>query len=244
MTARKTSIKLISKAVAEGWIRQLAFYHMLKLRFVNSCIYDYRGRMDEVAGMFDISTRTLYTYINFLKAKDLVSDYGNNLKIKSIREFTTRKKSVLLLDNEHNLFDVTCLLYAKLIEQRAKQQAFAESVRRFGRGDRFISAPCESPFLPSLSFRSMAKIINCSESKAFKVIKNLNRLLVLRTEKQKPQLLSGNFTELGSVEDYPGYRFNIGSKLFEIFGTRVEFIQFPIYLKSVSMKQYLKYIRL
>jgi len=242
--ARKTSIKLIARAVSEGWIRQLAFYHMLKFRFENSCIYNYRGRMDEIAGMFDISSRTLYSYLNFLRSKELICDHANNLKIKSIREFTTRKKSIMLLTDGHNLFDVTCLLYAKLIEQKAKQQAFAESARRFGRGDRFISVPGESPFHPSLSFRSIAKILNCSESKAFKVIKNLNRLEVLRTEKQKPQMLSDNFTELRSVEDYPGYRFNIGSKLFEIFGTRVELIQFPVYLRSISMKQYLKYIRL
>lgn len=244
MTSRKTSIKLISNASADGWIRQLAFYHMLKFRFANSCIYNYRSRMTEIAGMFGISNRTLYNYLNFFKSKDMVCDHANNLKIKSIREFSTRKKSILLLNENYNLFDVTCMLYGKLIEHRAKQQAFAESARRFGRGDRFVSVPGESPFRPSLSFRTIAKICNCSEYKAFQVIRNLDRLKVLKAEKQSPQMLSNNFTELGSIEDFPGYRFNIGSKLFEIFGTRLNFLQFPIYLKSISMKQYLKYIRL
>lgn len=244
MIARRTSLKLINEAVADKWIRQLAFYHMLKLRFNNSCIYDYRSRMTEIAGMFNISVRTLYSYLNLLKAKDLICDHATNLKLNTIRSFTSRKKSIIYINDKHCLWDITCLLYLKLIEQRARQQMFAESLRRYGKGDRFISVPnSENPFRPSLSFRTIAKVINSSEYKAFQVVQNLCKLGVIEAEKQKPQKLSDDFTDLGSVDDFPGYRFNIGSKLFEIFGTRLNFLQFPITLKQVSLKQYLKYNR-
>ena len=239
----KTSMQLIEKAVSGSWIRQLAFYHLLKLRFNNGCIYSYKSRMTEIAGSLNISTKTLYNYLNFLRSEGLICDHANNLKLKSIRDFrTNRKKSVLLINKDHNLFDVTCLLYSKLIERKGKQQAFAESVRRFGRGDRFISGLCENPFRPSLSYRTIAKLLNISESKAFRVIHNLNRLEVIRTEKQKPQLLSKNYTALQFIEDLPGYRFNIGNKLFEMFGNRIEFIQFPVYLKNITIRQYKKQI--
>ena len=199
--------------------------------------------MDEIAMSLKISTKTLYNYLNFLRSKGLICDHANNLKLKSIRDFrTNRKKSVLLINKDYNLFEVTCLLYSKLIERKAKQQAYAESVRRFGRGDRFISGFCENPFRPSLSYRTIAKLINVSEFKAFGIIQNLNRLKVIRSEKQKPKLISKNFSELNVIEDLPGYRYNIGHTLFEQYGNRIEFLQYPIYLKKVTIRQYKKFI--
>jgi hypothetical protein len=240
---RRTPIKLIERAVSEKWIKQLAFYHLLKFRFNNSCIYNYRSRMDELASQLNISTKTLYNYLNLLRSKDMICDHANNLKLKSIRDFKiSRKKSVLLISDKHKLFDVTCLLYGKLIEQKAKQQAFAESVRRFGRGDRFKSGLCENPFRPSLSYRTIAKLLNISESKAFRVIHNLNRLDVIRIVKQKPQLISKSFSALNYIEDMPGYRFNIGNRLFEQYGNRIDFLQYPIFLKNITIRQYIKQI--
>ena len=236
---RKTSIQLIEKAVQEKWIRQLAFYHLLKFKFNNSCIYDYRSRMKEIAATLNISKKTLYNYLNFLRSKDLVCDHTTNLVIKSVKKFIGKQKAIIIVDNDHSLFDITCLMYCKLIERSAKQQAFAESVRRFGRGDRDISNNSESPFRPSLSYRTIAKLLNVSEFKVFKVIKNLNRMEVIKSETQKPKLLSKDFTGLQYVDDMPGYRYNVGTKLFEIFGIRIEFLQFPVYLKKISLKQYL-----
>lgn len=243
MTSQRTSIKLIERAVSENWIRQLAFYHLLKLRYNNGCIYRYKSRMDEIAEDLHISTKTLYNYLNQLKSKGLICDHANNLKLKSIKDFRTkRKKSAIRFYVDHTLFDITCLLYSKLIERKARQQAFAESVRRFGRGDRFKSGLSENPFQPSLSYRNIAKLLNISESKAFRVIDNLNRLQVVRTTKQKPRLLSNNFSELSCIEDMPGYRFNIGNRLFEVFGIRFEFLHYPIYIKKITIRQYKKFI--
>jgi len=242
-TCSRASMQLINCAVLEGWIRQLAFYHLLKARFNNGCIYSYKSRMDEIAKSFSISTKTLYNYLNFLRSKELIYDHANNIKLKSIRDFKAgRKKCIILINRDHNLFDVTCLLYCKLIEQKARQQAFMESVRRFGRGDRFNSRPCENPFLPSLSYRTIAKVINVSEYKAFNIVRNLNRLGVIGSQKQKPQLITKYFTNLHSVEDLPGYRFNIGDILYEQYGNRIEFNQFPVFLRKITIRQYNKFI--
>lgn len=244
MNTCKTSLKLIEKAVSESWIRQLAFYHLLKFQFNNGCIYSYKSRMDEIASVLNISTKTLYNYLNFLRSKELICDHAKNLKLKSIRNFkTNRKKSVFLINKNNNLFDVTCLLYSKLIERKAKQQAFAESVRRFGRGDRFKSGLCENPFRPSMSYRTIAKLLNISESKAFRVIENLNSMEVIKTTKQKPKMIKENVTGLKFyIEDLPGYRFEIGNKLFELFGCKHDFVQFPVYLKNITIRQYKKQI--
>jgi|ERR1035437_43325 DNA-binding CsgD family transcriptional regulator len=245
MKACRTSIKLIEMAVSEKWIKQLAFYHLLKFCFNNGCIYRYKSRMGEIADQFNISNKTLYNYLKVLRSKDLVCNHAYNLKLKSIRDHRiNRKKTVLLLNEEHNLFDITCLLYCKLIEGKGSRQAFAESVRRFGRGDKFNSSLCENPFQPSFSYRTIAKLLNISENKAFRVVKNLNRLEVIKTTKQKPKMLKENIPGLQYyIEDLPGYRFEIGNRLYELFGSKYNFLQFPIYLKNISLRQYKKLIK-
>jgi hypothetical protein len=245
---QRTNIRLIERATSEKWIRRLAFYHLVKYHYNNSCIYDYKSRMSEVAEMLGISTRTLYNYFNFLKSKELVREHDDNLVMKSVRDFEGRRKSQIIINEGYTISDISCLLYAKLIERKAHQQAFAESVRKFekrggkaGRSDEFNRMLCEDEFRPSFSYRSIAKIINSSEKKAFEVVKNLNRLGVIKSENQNPRKLSDNFTDLKSIADYPGYRYNIGTDLFEIFGAKIQFLQFPIFLKSISIKQYLKF---
>ena len=74
-----------------------------------------------------------------------------------------RRKSLIEIDENYSLWDVTCLLYAKLIERKARQQAFKVSLRRFGRGEKLNSELCENPFHPSLSYRTIAKLLSISE---------------------------------------------------------------------------------
>jgi len=240
---RRTSIKLIERATAEGWIKQLAFYHLMKLQFNNSCIYNYHYRMHEIAKLFNMSRRTLYNYFYILRGKGLICDHANNLKLKSIRKYLPRWiKTSLLISPDYTLNETTCLLYLKLIERKAKQMAFAESIRRRGKGDRLIGRLCENPFSPSLSYRNIAKILNCSEYKAFRVIKVLNNLGAIKTVKQKPRSLK-NFTGvmIKSVEDLPGYMFEVDGKVYEIFGSKHDFLEFPLFLRSISLKQYLHF---
>lgn len=237
MKTRKVSMKLIERAISEKWIRQLAFYHLLKYEFGNGCIYDYKSRMKEIAGRLDISEKTLYNYLNFLRSKNLVCDHATNLKIMSIKPFLKRNKAVIYQDDSYTLFDVSCCLYAKVLEQKGRRIAFMESVKRAGNGDGRKRGFCENQFRPSLSFRTIAKILNISEYKAFTVVKNLTRLDVIRTKKQPPKFKSDSFNSLGFIEDFPGYHFNINNQLYEQFGNLIEFLQFPVYLKRITISQ-------
>ena len=240
---RQASIRLIEKAAREKWIKSLALYHFLKIHFVNSCVYGYRSRMKEISGMTGICEKTIYKYIQILRSKDLVYEHSHNLCLRSIKGYKGWKKTTLMIPDGWSYFDLIYLLFGKLIEQSARHQAFAESVRRSRRGDDWNSRFCESPFSPSLSIRSLAKLCNISVKTISLVIKNLERLEVLRIEKPKPVLVSNDFTELECIEDYPGYRFNVGKNLFRIFGQRIDFLQFPVYLKKYNKGQIKQYER-
>jgi len=196
--------------------------------------------MEVIADRFNISEKTLYNYLNFLRSKELIYNHSDNLVLKSIRPYLKRIKTVIYIDDTFTLFDISCSLYGKILEQKAKQIAFRESVRRVGNRDKCKREFSETGFRPSLSIRTIAKILNCSDFKAVKIIQNLNRLQVIRTEKQKPKFISQNFKALNFISDYPGYRFNLGNALFEKVANKIEFLQFPIFLKRISIQQYKK----
>lgn len=228
-------------AINEKWIKHLAFFHLLKKEFSNGCIYDYRKRMNEIAGRLNVSQKTLYNHLNFLRAKGLVFDHSTNLIICSIRPFLTRRKTIIEVSGTNTLFDIECLLYGKIIEKKARGMAFKESLRRFGTGEKLKRRLPETPFRPSLSFRSIAKILNVSEYKAVKVMKNLARLGVIEFEKQPPKLISKGYFPLECVEDLPGYRYTIGNRIYEQWGNLISFLQFPIFLKKLTIQQYKKF---
>jgi predicted transcriptional regulator len=199
--------------------------------------------MDELARDLNFSTKTLYNYLNFLRTKDLIYNHSNNLVFRSIRPFLGRIKTVIYLDDSFTLFDVSCVLYAKILEQKGRRIAFKESVKRAGVGDGCKRGFGENLFRPSLSFRTIAKLLNISKNKAFRVIENLNRLGIIKTIKQKPQMIKDNVPGLMFyIEDLPGYRFEIGNRLFEVFGCKHDFLQYPVYLKNITLKQYLENI--
>lgn len=244
MKSVRTSIQLIKKASSEGWMVPLATYHKLKSHYVNSCIYKYRSRINEIACILAISNKTLRTYIKVLKNNGLVYDHQGNLILKSIRKLPQKhSKCIIYLNEDHSIKEICDLLYGKIMEQEGKKQAYMESIRRFERGDVPKSKHSESPFSPSMSLRTVAKYLNVSKERAGRIIKNLNNLGVIKTERKKPVLISSDGSIIKNyTEDFPGYRFAVGSKLYLEYGDRHSFLQFPIYLKSITVRQYKRHI--
>ena len=237
----RTSLKLIDKAINEGWLKQLAFYHLLKFRFNNSCLYDYRSRMSELAEMFGICPKTLYNYLKVLRSKKMVYDHCGNLVLSSIGKFCIDRKCSILVDENYSLNDIVCLLYGKVIERKAGKLSFGELIKKMKGADNEKSNVCEKPPLSSLvsmSNRLIANLLKVSQFKAFKVVKNLERLKVIKVHKQPPILIKNNFTDLVSIEDLPGYRFNIGTCLYSIASSEIEFLQFPVVIKPLTLRLY------
>jgi len=68
-----------------------------------------------------------------------------------------------------------------------------------------------------------------SKSDALRILKRLNELGVIRTHKQSPKLISKHGSGIEFyAEDMLGYRFSIGSRLYEQFGNTHEFLKYPI----------------
>jgi hypothetical protein len=125
----RTSLSLIETAAREKWIRQLAFYHLLKSHYCNSCIYNYKSRMEEIAAKCQVSTKTLYSYMNFLRRKGLIFDHNKNLILKSTREFG-KKKYLIFIDSEYSLADIADILYGKILEKEGRNKHIRYPLKR------------------------------------------------------------------------------------------------------------------
>ena len=237
MESRKINIKLIEKASEEKWLRMLAFFYILKLKYANSCIYNYRSRMPGIAKELNISTKTLYNRIKVLRDKDLVFDHHNNLMLKSFRKENGRKAPVLL-DEKLSLAEVEALFVAQVLKKNAQHQAYCASARAFLSDDRPHGITAENPFESSFSQRTMALISSISLTKANKIVKILDSLGVVKIKKQKPRLIARNFTELSVIEDFPGHRFLIGNCLFQSVSFSYEFVQDPVFSRPYNLARY------
>lgn len=240
---RQVSIRLIEKAAAERWIRQLAIYYWLKNRFSNSCLYNYKSRMGELAAMLNISERTFYRYVNQLKDLGLAKEYSANLMLISKKEFKSRRKARVTISEENSLFEIECMLYGKILEKKARGMAFRESLRRFETGEQLKCKLPENPFCPSISIRSIAKLINSSEYKAFQVLNTLKRLNILTYERQKPKLIDSGLIDLNAISDLPGYRFHLSGKTYQVYGVRIDFVEYPLFLPKMTLQRYKHYCK-
>lgn len=233
-------ISALEKAIENNYVKDLAFFCLLKSQYNNSCIYSYKSRMDELSKSCGVCVKTLYNFLAKLKNLKLIHDHAGNLMLSSYRSMKRgRVKGVLIIEKSYRVEDIAALLYGKILERRGRNQAFMESMGRFERGDMHKTEHCENPFYPSMSFRTIAKSLKMTPTKAHRIIKRLCQLNFIIPHKQSPFLISENApSAMYYIEDRLGYHFNIGSCLYEQFGDRYEFLHYPIYLKKISLNQY------
>lgn len=241
------SLKLIQLAIAEKWTKQLAFFHFLKSTYGNSTVFNYRSRMPEIALRFGVSTKTLYKYLAILKDNNLAYDFHDNLSLLSIRElkriYRDKRKTKINIKSNDYLWQVECRLFAKIMEYHFKKMAFNEAVRRFGDRDRHKSELGESGFLPSLSIRNMAKLLNINEKTATKAIKTLELLEILKVIKPTVRKISSERLPVEILKDFPGYLFETKNGTFQMFGQSVVLKDYPVSLPRITNKVYVKYCK-
>lgn len=129
MIYRKTDDKLIESALKEGWLSYLAFYYKLKIKFINSVIYNYSCR--SLADKLNISHNTARKYINFLIKKGFIVKQENHFKIIKLDDLIFKynknkkyKETLIFNDSDISISKIKYLLYGKVIEKRARQQSY------------------------------------------------------------------------------------------------------------------------
>jgi hypothetical protein len=230
----RTSISLIEKASREKWIKQLAFFQLLKSHYNNSCIFNYKSRMDEISAIGQVATKTLYNYLDTLRNKGLIYDHGRNLILRSTREFD-KKKTLIFFGPEHTLNDITDFLLAKKLEKEGRRQAYKISIKAAEQNDPFKNMRSVSSFCPSMGYRKIGRILNVSENKAHRLIRNLVKHGILEVEKRKAKLLFKYGCNLKEyAEDYPVHMFSYKGGIYEQEANSYRFLQFPIHTYKIT----------
>jgi hypothetical protein len=240
------SLKLIRQAANEKWIRQLAFWHICKATYGNSAIYTYRSRMTEIAERFNVSTKTFYSYIAILRDKELVSDFKNHLSLKSISTirhgFDEKRKCKIFIGPSDDIYIISCRLYGKLIEEHVRKMSLAKGLKEFERRNLNELRSGEIASTPSfsLSIRNTAKLLNVNEKTAFRILKTLEGIGIVKILRQRPIRISDSKLSIGSIEDFPGYRFVTSTGTYQQFGSRIELLQHPVTIPKMTYQKYVK----
>jgi hypothetical protein len=134
-------------------------------------------------------------------------------------------------------------MYAKVLENHSRSIAYKEALRRFKAGNHELHnvGTTENGFQPSLSIRNIAKLLNVSEKKAMDIIRNCNRLKIIRTIKQSPQCIGSDSQGFNPdyFNDYPGHWFRYKGKIYRQFGSKHLFLEYPISIPRISSKHYI-----
>ncbi len=262
---QRVCIALIRTAVKVKVTRQLAFFYLLKRQFANGRIYDFRSRKNMISKLLGVSIKTLNKYLDTLEQVELISEECGNLVLVSNRRikqvYNEEKTYKISTHKDDSLEDIQARLFAKLLEHHARKICFKESLRRFekrcflkwnrsskaeGGGDQLNSVLRENPrFEPSMSVRTVAKLLSLNEKTALKIIERLNKLDIVQTESQQPILAGPSSSNvIKYMQEGHGYWFVCKGKLYQQFGMKWNFLEFPIFQKQLTGRAYVKINRI
>lgn len=242
-------LSLIQQARTQKRMRALSAYYLLKTKFQNSCIYNYRSRMQALAASLNVCEKTLYNYFHHLRRMGLVYDFSGHLMLTSTRKLKEaageRKKYKITVSENETIETIEARLFGKLAEKHIKKIAFHKKIKLFAqRRDQSKKTGDENAQEFSLSVRNFMKLFNLSQEKTRKVLKLLNDNDVMRTRKRNAKVLDyGSVPPLKYSKEFPGHFFKKDGFLFVLFGSLRELLEYPVNDKPVTLRQYVNYCK-
>lgn len=209
-------IKVISD---EGNLKLLAVFLRLKSVYSNSCIYNVTD--SKLAGILKVSRQTANRLRNKLERLGWVKYHGNNLMLLKVTEISkvyidncpekfSRKANVYLEVKSKQVKDIETYLRYLIIKQKEINKNYLlelrqdlsnpKSVKQFKK----LSERCkkygitalkgEIDYRLQISYKGLAKLLNCSVGSAYNYLRNLARKEVIKIHK-KSEVLQKNIQE-------------------------------------------------
>lgn len=218
---------VITKAMDKGFTTELAFLILLKGVYKNSRIYNVRKPKERIAQLTGLSVPTVNRYFNKLGFYGLITPQPFGWQLATIkpnrRNRHKRNNYSIDIDFGANVSKIKRLLFAKVLENKAKSQALIESLYQFHRKgidarQRNEGLNTSEPLRGTMSTRYIAKLLNISVTTAMKLVEMLNSDGVLRTLKPQPEyMFTGCGPEvLAHLMDSYGYKYVRNKSLYKI----------------------------
>jgi DNA-binding transcriptional regulator YhcF (GntR family) len=265
MRHQRVCLGLILDASKARITKSIACFYMLKRQFVNSRVYNFRSRKPVLSKILGVSVKTMNKYLEILDQLGLIYEECGVLVLKPNRRvrqiFGEKRIYKISLGRDDSLADIEARLLCKLIECQGRKISRAEAIRRFekrrfnkptkrlkkaqGGGNQLNKVLRESPpFEPSMSVRSIAKLLFVNERTVIKLIDRMNRLGIVRTKVQKPVCVGDSDVRASKYfQDNHGHFFVFKKKLYCQYGLIWKFLEFPIFQKPLTGSAYIKFIR-
>ena len=257
----KATFKLNLEYIEELSLEQkkvIAFVLKIKQQFANSRIYDYSPKT--LSKKIGVSEYNIKKYVGCLIKNNQAYFAGNDVVIKSldsiIEKNRYRSKSVLIF-KDYSIKDIVSVIDLILIKREVNKQKFVRSLKcdeRITSGaftaphqhymtnkkyDRVRDYRKNNPQLlrgayekdEFIGVRKLASILNVSQATASKVLKHLEHLKLIKTER-KVMVCSGVFMntfvtseQLNDAIGGVGYYYREGNNLMLDKGTKITLVK-------------------
>lgn len=209
-------IKVISD---EGNLKLLAVFLRLKSFYSNSCIYNVTD--SKLATILNVSRQTANRFRNQLERLGWVNYHGKNLMLCKVTEISkrytenspekfSRKANVYLEVRSKQVKEIETYLRYLIIKQKEINKNYLlelsqdlsnpKSVKQFKK----LSARCkkygiqaksgEIDYQLQISYKGLAKLLNCSVGSAYNYLRNLARKELIQISKKK-EVLKANIKD-------------------------------------------------
>ena len=235
----------------------LAFYYLVKRRFLNSTIYNYSPAV--VAKEFNLSPYLVQKYIRTLRKEGLIIKHKKNLTLAGRNTMVNKfkldvyytdyglvkirpHKCTLFIKETHSLKDIKLQLLSKLLQQKIAQQEYVrhqkadckKTSRRSKREYRNETLFDEN----ILSYRAIAKIFKMALSTCYKTVREMvdKEFIKIKTIKFVLEVSTPDAFSAGEdvLQKYFGYTFfnKYDRCIWAVPGSA---IQFPYFHKQMNI---------
>lgn len=255
------SPKLIDKMIKERTLRSLAVFCILKRKFTNSVLYNYKSRMPEFAALAGCSTKTLYKHFSTLRRYGLISEVKSSIVMVSTRKIkdrlNDRKIARITIYETDTLENVLTELRGKALYDHRDRTLRAVQIEQFEikHSGRRREYPCklssgefretsQIAFRPSISIMNLARVFNVSKPTAIRIKRDLNDRGIIASKPSVHRLApcylgSASLPPQRYAEDTPGYIYkHENGFVYYAYGDTHSFVEYPNYLTELTTKQY------
>lgn len=234
--------KLITTAIKDGYLTELAFFYFLKFHFKYSRISGKNSPKRRIADLSGLSFPTIERYIRVLSYRGLLRYENNGYVLAATAKMKIRHK--IRVKRNTTVNDIKRRLQLQVMRDAGRRQELIKSLTDFVKDERRFHKLSEivelnTSFRPHLSVRYVSKLMNISNVTTLRLIRDLNFSRLIRTMSSDADFVCEcNVGDQRHLEGLFGHKYVKNGCLYVVHPSRHDFIERPIQKRPMTLQRY------
>lgn len=238
------NIKLIQRAINEGFINELSFYYLLKAHFRHCRISKRDHAKQRIRNLTGLSINTISKYFDKLALLRLLQPDCNGWHITSYKRQRSYRRTRITINEGATIYTVKDALYFQILQNRAHKQSTFNSLETYIKGKQAKELPgymdpAITSYKPYFSIRYVARILNISHVSAFNLLHGLTDQGHIKQHFDGAEFVCRG-GDPSYLEDMYDYKYLQVASIYKVEPARYEFVAKPIFQKEMTIARYRK----